>query len=497
MLERNEVVFASLAKPGHCLQGRKTIYTNYRQITEDNIISVINSAIAVHNANKADITYLYNVYKGIQDVLAKEKIVRPEINNKVVINAANSIVTFKTGYLLAGPIQYVSMGKGEEISESVTKLNEFMRSEDKESKDKELADWIHIGGVGVRMVLPDTMGVAYGSPVDIYIPDPREAFVIYYSGLGHRPLVGVVIQTDEDGKEYYSAYTDKFYCEIQGNKFKMRPTPHFLQQVPIIEYQNNMARLGAFEIVLPILNQINDIESNRADSIQDFVNAFDVFQNCEVDDKTYRNLSGGGKAINVKTVVAGMEAKVYRVSSEMNQSGAQTEIDNLTEKYLTICGMPNRNGGSSTSDTGQAVIYRDGWSEAESRAKDTETSWKRSEHEFLRLVLHICNNSANDEDRLGLKLSDIKTEFTRKNFAGLQSKVQVLCQMLQTEKIHPKLAWEISTVVADSEYAYQLSNDYRNDQMKLNEEKEAKAMAAANNAAAGTTPPGDDPALEE
>ena len=39
---------------------------------------------------------------------------------------------------------------------------------------------------------------------------------------------------------------------------------------------------------------INMIESNRLDSIQDFVNAFDVFQNCELENGQYKELAKGG-----------------------------------------------------------------------------------------------------------------------------------------------------------------------------------------------------------
>lgn len=62
----------------------------------------------------------------------------------------------------------------------------------------------------------------------------------------------------------------------------------------------------------------------------------------------------------------------------------------MYQTVLTICGMPNRNGGSSTSDTGSAVIMRDGWSAAEARAKDSELMFKKSERTFLKLILNIC-----------------------------------------------------------------------------------------------------------
>ena len=204
------------------------------------------------------------------------------------------------------------------------------------------------------------------------------------------------------------------------------------------------------------------IESNRLDSIQDFVNAFDVFQNCELEDGQYKELAKGGMAITIKSVQPGMEAKVYRIASELNQTNTQTIVDDLEDAYLTICGMPNRNGGSSTSDTGQAVIYRDGWSAAESRAKDTEKTWERSEREFLRLVLYICRETGD----LGLQLSDIKPEFTRKNLSNIQSKAQVLAEMLNNSKIHPKLAFQYSGLFSDPEEAYRISQSYYEEQQR-------------------------------
>ena len=312
--------------------------------------------------------------------------------------------------------------------------------------------------VGVRMVFPDEEGEEDGSPVCIYTLDPRDAFVIYYSGVGHKPLAGVLRQWDEEGKPYQCVYTREWYFEIAGGAIKKQEA-RTIPYIPIIEYPNNDARMGAFEVVLPLLNAINTVESNRVDSIQDFVNAFDVFQNCDIDDGQYSELASGGKAVKIKGQ-AGMEAKVYRIASELNQTNTQTLVDDLYDTALTICGMPNRNGGSSTSDTGTAVIYRDGFAEAESRAKDTEKTFIRSEREFLRIVLYICRNTAD----LELQLSDIKPEFTRKNLSNVQSKVQVLCEMLNNSKIHPKLAFQTCGVFGDSEEAYRISQEFYEEQ---------------------------------
>ena len=448
--------------PDDGLHGRHVAYTNQKEITPENVSDVIGKAMSTHFRNKAEIQYLYDYFRGKQDIRLKEKVVRPEINNKVMVNRANEIVTFKTAYLLGEPLQYVSNGGNDSVSEKVNTLNEFMRAESKDTKDKEIADWMHICGVGVRMVVPDEEGEEDGSPVCIYTLDPRDAFVIYYSGVGHKPLAGVLRQWDEEGKPYQCVYTREWYFEIAGGEIKKQEA-RTIPYIPIIEYTNNDARMGAFEVVLPLLNAINTVESNRVDSIQDFVNAFDVFQNCELEAGQYAELAKGGMAIQIKSANQGMEAKVYRIASELNQTNTQTLVDDLYDTALTICGMPNRNGGSSTSDTGTAVIYRDGFAEAESRAKDTEKTFIRSEREFLRIVLYICRNTAD----LDLQLSDIKPEFTRKNLSNIQSKAQVLAEMLNNSKIHPKLAFEYSGMFTDTEQAYRMSMEWYEEQQEL------------------------------
>lgn len=458
--------------PADGLAGRRKIKTPVKEITRSNVRDVLEKALAIHCVNAGEITYLYNYYKGQQDIRDKIKLVRQEINNKVVVNRANEIVTFKTSYLLAEPIQYISHDGDETVSDKVKALNEYMRLEDKESKDKEIVDWMHICGVGERMVLPDPEDKKDGAPFCIYTLDPREAFVIYSSRIGQEPLAGVVLQQDENEQWIATVYTKNLIYEITPKSMSSRP--HVLGGIPLIEYLNNEARMGAFEPVISILNNINQLESDAVDSVQDFVNGFDVFQNCDIADGEYGSLALGGKAVKIKTVTQGMEAKVYRVYSELNQPGVQTRIDDLSEAYLEICGMPNRNGGLSTSDTGSAVIYRDGFVAAHSRAVDTATLFKRSEREFDRIVLKICATKR----KLGLDLSQFEPKFPLGNLTNVQSLAQLFIELLNQPQVHPKIAYEVgSALFKDPEVAYTMGQEWyeesnRKQEELLNEELE-------------------------
>lgn len=465
-LLENTAVRAIDRFPDNGLVGRRKIKTPVKEITASNVVEVLTEALPTHMQNAAEISYLWNYYRGRQDVQFKTKIVRQEINNKVVVNRANEIVTFKTAYLLNEPVSYVSASDGDKASKKISLLNEYMRAEDKDSCDKELIDWVHICGVGVRLVLPDSMADdVYGAPYSIFTLDPRQAFAIYSSRIGEKQLAGVIIQEDEDKETFYTVYTKNRCYTVK--KDRVTEEGHILGNIPVIEYIANPARMGSFENVISILNNINTLESNAVDSVQDFVNGFDVFQNCDIDDKDYEKLASGGKAVKIKTSAQGFDAKVYRIASELNQSGVQTRIDNATEEYLTICGMPNRNGGSSTSDTGQAVIFRDGWSEAESRAKDTEKLFKRSERQFLRIVLTICSTY----DKLDLELKDIEIDFQRKSLNNLQSKIQCLNECLANKWIHPEDAFKaFGDVFGDKEAAYRRGQKWHDEQMKEQEE---------------------------
>ncbi len=145
-------------------------------------------------------------------------------------------------------------------------------------------------------------------------------------------------------------------------------------------------------------------------------------------------------------------------------------------QIITICGLPNRNGGLSTSDTGRATELRDGWNDALCRAKATEDAYKEADQRAMHLILKICSAAG----FCNLDEADIKAEFSMHNYDNIQSKSQVLIAMLQNPKIHPKLAFEASGLFIDPESAYTQSMEYYKEQQKLLEEKEKRMAITAN-----------------
>ena len=454
MAERvaDTVVRPSEVADGKRMFGRAKIMLDYDVINASNIIEALGKALPFHNKNASEIEYLWRYYKGEQPILSRTKPVRPEINNKIVVNIANEIVSFKVGYEVGEPVMYVSTRDDDAVMKGVMALNSFMFSEDKAAQDQEVVEWQIIGGTAYRMVLPDPTGEEDESPFEMYTLDPRCTFVAYSTGLGNKPILAGTCYM-HNGEQEWAVYTDSEFFIIRNSEI-VKAEPHAYWMIPIFEYPANHARLGAFEIVLPLLDEMNNINSNRMDGIEQEIQAFIKFINCDIDEASFKALKEMG-AIKVKSV-QGQTADVDVVNTELNQDQTQTLVNDVYQRILTICGMPNRNGGTSTSDTGNAVIFRDGWETAESRAKDFEHMFKRSEKVMLKMVLRILK----ELNGIELKLSDIDMKFTRRNYENIQSKAQVLTTMLGNAKIHPKLAFEHCGMFSDAESAYTESEKY-------------------------------------
>ena len=312
--------------------GRDPIYTAFEAVDASNILKVLDDALASFRMQRVEIEHLFDVYRGKQRVLGRQKRVRPEINNRIVRNHANEIVSFKVSYLLSEPVKYVCRS-ATDVTDGIVKLNDFMFMESKDTKDKEIADHFNICGVAYRMVLPNLMYSATDAdavPFHVYTLDPRDTFVIRYSGLGHRILCGVhlVRKSDEKGivRETACVYTDNTYYEIDytsGVILAQKINP--LGCVPVFEYINNEARLGSFEIVETLLDAINALESNWLDGTEQAVQSLLKFKNCDIDDAGFEQMREKG-AVIIKAA-NGVDADISAISTSLNQADQQILMD--------------------------------------------------------------------------------------------------------------------------------------------------------------------------
>lgn len=416
--------------PPMSLHGRRQILTDVAEVNSGNVLEVLNKALNVHARNRAEEVYLEKYLRGIQPIIDRQKIYHQEICNRVVVNVANQIVTFKTAEFAGEPITYISHSSKKTTPRKVETLNNLMLSEGKQSKDMQLAYDMFTYGVGYRLVLNDKAGsdeLYDEAPFEIYIPDPRNTFVIRLNDVSKRVVAGVTyVYTDADSGEIrYTVYTPNETFTIKGSALSVgeivSSVRHNFGAVTLIEYPCNSVYMGAFEVVLPLLDSYNTTMSNRLDGIEQFIQAIMVFEGVDVTAEQLTELKALG-ALKIPPSQDGHQSRVYYLNEQLDQSQTQTLVDDIYHTILQIVGMPSQgNANSSDSSNTGAMIVKNGWWNAEARSLETEGRWKQSETEFLKIVLKICRES-NVLDKLAV--SDVEPKFGRRSYEDLLVKTQ-------------------------------------------------------------------------
>ena len=456
---------------GFVYSGRREIVTSLDVVNRETVVKMLQNAFTKHLANRSEIEYLYKYYKGVQPVLERTKEVRPEICNHIVENRANQIVTFRVGYTVGKPIQYISSVGTDEVSKAVAKLNDMMRIAGKATKDKLLVEWQMICGTGYRIVLPKERKEEK-VPFDLYTADPRQTFVVYRNDIGHTPLAGVYYTVDDSNECTFHIYTEDAYFKVVGwqSGKVVEARQNSLGMIPIVEYPLNMARMGAFEVVLPLLDSLNSLESNRLDSVEQFVQSLLIAINCQFDDDVTANTIREAGMVAIKSVGEN-KADLKVISESLDQQQTQTLKQATLDAIYEIAGIPSQaNGRTSDSSNNGAVILKNGWQGAETRAQDYEQMFREPEQRVLELVSTICRELSD----LSFDANDVEPKFTRRNYEDLLSKSQTLVTMLGQEKIHPQCAYEACGLFVDTQEAYNMGMEWYEQHKEEQQEEQAE-----------------------
>lgn len=429
--------------------GRKILYTDVETITADNIVNVVGDCIGNYYYNKTIIEYLWRYYKGDQPILYRLKVQNADITNKIVENHAYEIVQFKVGQTYGEPIQFISRKDDDTINKAVDALNDYLVDANKQEKDIKAGEWQSATGTSFKAVR-----FANGEiPFQIVAPTPMNTCVIYNRST-EEPVLAVQELKDEDGRWYKLCYTDSHSCKIQNgvaSEWKL----HAFGSIPIVEFPNNHERISDIELVIGLLDAINNMQSNRMDGIEQFVQYWVKFVNCEIDQKTFEEMKMS-HALTVKSNNKDNKADVEIMTQELNQSQCQVAKDDLLDNLQAILAIPNRESQNSGGDTQGAVSLRAGWDFSKTRAKQKDPIIKSAEKRLAIIILNILRVTGND-----LKISprDFDVQINHSPLDNLYTKTQALAQMLQSG-INPRIAVATCGLWGDAEKVSLQSQPY-------------------------------------
>ena len=435
------------------LRGRCQIFSDKSVIDKSNILEVLGEAFFIHEKNRNEMLYLFNYAKGDQPILKREKEVRPEINEKIVDNMASEILEFKLGYEFGSPVTYVQRARKDIKSGNalfsfikkmfasdeskkedmrVAALNEMMVEECRAAKDLQLAKDVKTCGVGYRLILPKRIKTGV-SVFDLLVLNPMNTFVVYSNDAYREPVLGVTYFPHRDGSITFGCYTRKSYFKIEMGVIRNFEQSfveeiNTLGEIPIIEYINDYDRMGCFERVIPLMDALNTVDSDRVNDIAQHVQNLLWGDNVEIDEEQYKKLREEGMIVTKSE--QGRQATLKYLECVLNQSENQTLVDYIKQQILDISNTPSRSELSGGS-TGSATNMSTGWMAAETDAKEKEQIWSAAERQETYVILKILKTSDEvDSDVAELNISDIEIRFSRSRTYDLATKCNSLATMI-------------------------------------------------------------------
>ncbi len=429
--------------------GRYMVMTDEREVTDENIERIVNLGWLDHQENQRRESYLEAYKRGSQPILDRVKEVRPEINVKVVENTASEIVNVHKNYCFSRPVTFVQRAKvevdalgrvttkddGDKDDQRISVLNKMNQEQRKAAKDLELADHLFTTGLAYMMVYPHRHPERAFSPFEIMVLNPMTTFVIYSNDAYREPKVAVTYFIHDDGTISLTAYSENFVYELDGGispvQFIRRTTtPNILGVIPIVEFAMP-DRMGIFEKVIPIMDAMNIVNSDRVNDIAQHVQSLLWLHNCELNDEEREKLIDGDGVIMTQSA-EGREAKISYLTQTLNQSETQSFVDYWIERIHEITSTPSWNEASGGSTTG-AMQLSNGWQSLEISANAVEQVFMEPEMRLIEAELAIAqNDSRNFGGVEDLSLSDIEIKFCRSKNYDLVSKVNALATLINT-----------------------------------------------------------------
>lgn len=478
--------------------GRRMLMTDEKEITKKNIISVVSKAYAEHQDNVRDEIFLFNYEKGLQPILDREKLIRPEINATMVENNASKIVDTHVGYCFSNPITFVQRAKvelgkdneikskdkdGEKDDMKIAVLNKMNQEQKKSTKDIQLARNLFICGVGYQMIMPHRKRKAF-SPFEIMVLNPMSTFVVYSNDAYRESKVAVTYFIHDDGTISLTAYSENFIYEIEKGvepndyTLNQKISPNVLGMIPIVEFALH-DRMGIFEKVIPIMDAINLINSDRINDILQHVQSLLWLHNCELDKEEKQKLVDGDGVIMTQSS-EGKEAKISYLTQTLDQSQIQTLVDYLQEQMQQQTSTPSWQEASGGSTTG-AMQLSNGWQCLEIFAKMVEQLFLEPEMQLLEIETAIIKNDKRDFGGLeDMEVADIEIRFCRTKTYDLVSKTNALVSLLNVG-VDGLTAFNTVGLFTDPQQAWVDSAKIINGiQKKLAAKEETKAVAFQN-----------------
>ena len=356
------------------------------KISQDLILKLMEE----HENEKARIQKMKKYYKNQNAIMDREKTDSNKPNNKLSHGYAKYITDTYCGYFLGEPVSYKSENK-----DMLEKIGECYIYNDEAANNTDLAHEASICGYAYEVLYIDEDSNLRFKPIET-----EEVIAVYDNSIEEQMQFAIRYYDiynleDEDIKEVvlYTKNEIVYYDFKDDNLAERERNPHYFEDVPIADYENNSYRMGDFESVITLIDAYDQANSDTANDFEYFTNALLVISGVTMDeaDEAGRPLNfKDNRVLNFVDPTSKAEYLIKNINDAALEN-YKNRLNNDIHKFANIVDMSDENFANNLS--GVAMKYKLMGMENVTGIK--ETKFKKGLMRRLELAFKILSIKTN------------------------------------------------------------------------------------------------------
>lgn len=220
---------------------------------------------------------LKNIFIGKHDILNRT-MDTGKPNNKIVLDYPSYITNIMTGYFMGKPVTYTT--NNVDNNDYLSLIKDILDSNNEDKENVELSKEMSIKGESYELLYIDE------DKNICFTQIPAEQLFIYYEPNFKKKIdfairfynVSDILSEEETLKmELYTSNSIKYYTKISDTELQFdNEITHYFGEVPIIHFVNNKEKLGDWEKIISLINDLEERLSDNANELEAFRNAYIV-----------------------------------------------------------------------------------------------------------------------------------------------------------------------------------------------------------------------------
>lgn len=342
---------------------------------------------------------LINYYRGETAIKQRQYADASKPCNRVSSPYATHLSDTAVGYFVGKPITYT--GNDDNLMEQV---NQIIRYNDDAAENSTLAKYASICGVAYELLYIDNDGLIRYKALE-----PSHCFPIFCSDLEGEMLYFVRYWTDTDiitniDTTYVQVYSQSdvaTYRQDEAALTEIERVPHNFGLVPVAIFNNNNDNIGDFELVMPLIDAYDAVQSDSVDAADYFADCYLLLSGMQgTDSDDIQNMRSN------RVLLVDSEGDAKFLTKEVNDAEQENLKTRLVNDIYQLSGIPNLTANGFATTSGIALRYKLMGLECKTATK--ETHFRYGLQRRFELICAILRLMGQDYD-----YRDISITFTR------------------------------------------------------------------------------------